>query len=200
MKIFALETNREKLMRSFLSEHEQVLMIVTFSAFLFVLKSVKYFLFTLIFIAIGVGVGYVGAPLLWSVLGPFVLWFFLVFYRWVTAFIDWKFDLLLITSEEVVVVDQSSLFHVKIQQMNLDNIASVSAESMYWNLFPFGKLHFDLKEGTGRTMDLSYIPHATVVASSISDATVRFQRRRAAMAGQAVAEAATEAVKEEKKQ
>jgi GNAT superfamily N-acetyltransferase len=59
-----------------------------------------------------------------------------------------------VTNEEVVFVDQSSLFHIKIRQMNLDNVASVSAESQFWNIFPFGKIHFDLKEGVGSSLTL----------------------------------------------
>ena len=182
MKIFALETNEQKLIKSFLSHGEEVILRVKFSSFLFILRTFKAILFTLIFVAVDVGLTSVGFPLVWDSLILFVFWLFFVFFRWLTAFIDWKFDVLLVTSEEVVVVDQSSLFHAHIRQMNLDNIASVSAETQFWNLFPFGKLHFDLKEGTGRALVLPYIPLATKVASVISDTIVAYQRRRTAVA------------------
>lgn len=184
MRIFALETNMEKLSKSFLSEHEQILLTVTFSVFLFVIRSLKALLLTTVLIALGIGVWYLGVPGLWATLIPAIIWFFFVFIHWVTAFIDWKYDVLLVTTEEVVIIDQTSLFHVKIRQLTLDNIASVSAESQFWNVLPFGKLHFDLKEGISKAFSLPYIPHARVVATAISDAVVKFQRRRASTPSQ----------------
>lgn len=185
MKIFALETDEDKLEKSFLSPDEEVILRVKFSGFLFVMRTLRSVILTLIFVAIGVGLAYAQLPVPWIVVVLCVFWFFMVFLKWVTAYIDWRYDMLTVTTEEVVWVDQSSLFHVHIRQMNMDNIASVSAETQYLNLFPFGKLHFDLKEGTGKTLILGYIPHAQRVASIISDGIVRFQRRRAAAAASA---------------
>lgn len=186
MKLFALETDEQKLIQGFLSHDEQVVMTVNFSVFLFIIRSIRAFFLTLILVAIGVAVTQFGAPVSWTVLILFCLWFVWIFLRWVTAYIDWRYDVLLVTTEEIVIVDQSSLFRVKIRQMNLDNIASVMAETQFLNLFPFGRLQFELKEGTGKTLVLPYIPHANRVASVISDAMVVFQRRRMA-AGHAIA-------------
>ncbi len=196
MKIFALQTDEEKLIQSFLSSDEKVVLRVKFSAFMFVLRSIKAFVFTVIIIALGGVFGYSGLPALVHVPVLAFFWFFFVFVKWVMSFLDWKYDLLLVTTDEIVVVDQGSLFRVSIRQMNLDNIASVASKSQYMNLFPFGTLMFDLKEGTGNAVVLHYIPKADRVASIISDSLVRYQRRRSVMA-QALAHGADPATAKE---
>jgi hypothetical protein len=179
MRIFALETNTEKLNKSFLSAGEQIIAGIRFSPFLFILRSLGAFVLTAAFIATGVVLAQFQLPAGIDVISLSLVWFFAVFLRWLTAFIDWRFDVLLITSEEVVIVDQSSLFRVKIRQMNLDNIASVAAESQFGNILPFGRIHLELKEGTGQEVVLPYIPQAAKVASIISDTIVLYQRRKA---------------------
>lgn len=185
MKIFALETNDDKLEKSFLSRDEEVILRIKFSGFLFIVRMVRSLLITAVLIGIGAALASVQIPLAWIVIGLVVLWVVMAVLPSLTAYIDWRYDTLLITTEEVIWVDQSSLFHVHIRQMNLDNIASVSAETQYWNVFPFGKLHFDLKEGVGKSLTLPYVPQAARVAAVVSDSIVRFQRRKAAGASAA---------------
>ncbi len=183
MKIFALETDEEKLIQSFLSQGEEVILRVRFSAFVFVVRSLKALCFTAIFVAVGVALYYFQLPLAWDIGGLTVLWLFLVGWKWLSSYIDWRYDVLLVTTEELVILDQSSLFRLKIRQMNLDNLASVSSETMFFNLLSFGMLHFELKEGVGQSITLPYIPHAERVSSIISDAVVLFQRRRSVLTG-----------------
>lgn len=177
MKIFALETDEEKLIRECLSQDEKVLLRVKFSMFLFVIRSIRALLISAVFIAVGVGFSFMEVPMLWVIDTLVVIWIPVVGWKWLTAYIDWRFDVLVVTSEEVIIIDQSSLFKRRIRQMNLENIATVSAESQYLNLLPFGKVHFDLKEGIGNAIVLGYIPQSQKVASAISDAIVMFQRR-----------------------
>jgi hypothetical protein len=178
MRLFALETNPKKLEASLLSSGEEVVLRVTFHPFLFIMRSCRAIAMTILFFAIESAAFFFGAPVLWTSIALIAIWIPFTLFPWITAYIDWRYDVLIVTNEEVVFVDQSSLFHIKIRQMNLDNVASVSAESQFWNIFPFGKIHFDLKEGVGSSLTLRYIPHAQKVASMISDTEVRFQRRR----------------------
>lgn len=180
MKIFALETDDKKLIKSFLSSDEDVVLTVKFSSFLFVVRTIKAAFLTVILIAIASAIEYYGAPALWTWVATGVVWFFWIVLRWITAYIDWRHDILIVTTEEVVIVDQSSLFRRSIRQMNLENIASVSDETQFGGMLPIGVLRFELKEGTGKTLTLGYIPHADKVASIISDSMVVYQRRRAA--------------------
>ncbi|HRH93011.1 MAG TPA: hypothetical protein PKV72_00595 [Candidatus Peribacteria bacterium] len=75
-------------------------------------------------------------------------------------------------------MDQATIFRQTIKQINLENFASVEAETQFLNLFPFGRVRFSLKEGEGEAMLLSYIPDASGVADDIADAVSNYHRRR----------------------
>lgn len=179
MRILALETNIEKLNRSLLSPGEQIVLQARFHGFLFSMRALGATIITLIFITVGIGAGMAGISMGIGVPVLFLLWLFVVFRPLLRAFIDWRYDELLVTTEKVIVVNQSSIIRQQIQQMNLENLASVSALTQYGGMFPFGKLHFELKEGIGEGLKLRYIPHAQGACSVISDCLVQFQRRRA---------------------
>lgn len=178
MRLFALETDTAKLKKRFLSAEEREIRTVFFHGFRFFFVVVRDILWTIVLVLIAIGAGYAGLALKWLIPGAFVLWFLFTFRSLLRAYIDWRYDFILLTTDKVIVVDQSSLFHQKVTPMNLENIASVSAETQFWNLFPFGVLHFNLKEGAGNGVNFRYIPHAHDVASSISDVTTTFQRRK----------------------
>jgi len=185
MKIFALETDTDRMAKNYLSADETIILAVRFHGFLFLLRIIRSFLLSLLLIGIGIGIWYIGAPVYLILIAVLVTWIPTVFYPLLTSYIDWKYDILLITTEKLVVINQSSLFHTNVRQMNLDNLASVNASTQCWNMVPFGMICFDLKEGIGQRFCLRYIPEADKVASIISNAVVLFQRRRAAMAQQA---------------
>ncbi|MBI3332351.1 hypothetical protein HYZ99_05360 [Candidatus Peregrinibacteria bacterium] len=178
MRLFALETDIDKLKRPFLSADEQEIMTVYFHGFRFFIAFTANILWTLFLVGVLIVLGYARIPPLWLTTSGSVIWFFFIFIPIVKAFLDWRYDFILVTSDKVIVVDQSSFFHQKITPMNLENFASVSTETQFWNLFPFGMLRFNLKEGTGEGVDLPYIPHVHHVASKISDAITIFQRRK----------------------
>lgn len=178
MRLFALETNTEKIKKPFLSSEEKEIMTVYFHGFRFFITFAANILWTFFLVGLLIALGYAHIPPLWLTASGTVIWFFFIFVPIVKAYLDWRFDFILVTSDKVILVDQSSFFHQKTTPMNLENFASVSAETQFWNLFPFGKLHFNLKEGAGEGVELAYIPHAHAVASRISDAITIFQRRK----------------------
>jgi len=178
MHIFALETDIGKLKARFLSEEEREICTVFFHGFRFFLTVLRLTLWTFLIAGIAMGIGFAGLPFPWVVLAAFIVWLVSVSRPLLRAYLDWCYDFILITTDKVIVVDQSSLFHQKVTPMNLENFASASAETQFWNLFPFGILHFNLKEGVGNGVNLRYIPHAHDIASCISDAITTFQRRK----------------------
>lgn len=178
MHIFALETDIGKLKKSFLSEEEREICTVFFHGFRFFLTVLRLTFWTFLIAGIAMGIGFAGMALSWVVLGACVVWLVSVSPPLLRAYLDWCYDFILITTDKVIVVDQSSLFHQKVTPMNLENFASASAETQFWNLFPFGILHFNLKEGVGNGVNLRYIPRAHDIASCISDTITTFQRRK----------------------
>lgn len=179
MRIFALETDIEKLNKSFLSPGEQIVLQARFHGFLFFMRSLGATILTLLLIAIGIGAGLVGIPLSIAVPALFLVWLWVVFRPLLRGFIDWQYDEIVVTTEKIIIVNQSSIIHQEIKQMNLENLASVKALTQFGGIFPFGRLHFDLKEGTGQAIRLKYIPQSQSVCSTISDCVVQFQRRQA---------------------
>ena len=177
MKILALETDLDKLNRSFLSPGEEIVLAVRFHSFVFVLRTLGSLLMTIVLV--GAGTAAISADMPSGVIVPIlaIAWAAVPGRALLRALIDWQFDELVVTTDKIIVVDQSSLFRQEIQQMNLENLASVKAITQYWGLLPFGRLHFDLKEGTGKAVKLGYIPRTQRVCSLICDVMVKFQRR-----------------------
>lgn len=178
MKLFALETNIDTLTRSLLSANETVVLTVRYHGILFAVHALRALFFTAVIVGcVAIAVS-LSVPLLWAALAAFVIWLVFVVYRLLAAYIDWRFDVLIVTDEKLIVVNQSSIFHQRIRQMNMENLATVNVETQFWNIFSFGILRFDLKEGVGEQLSLSYIPHAARVAAVISDSMTHYERRR----------------------
>jgi hypothetical protein len=144
---------------------------------LFGIRTIGYSFLLIPIIAIAVFLTRVDVPIPWVVMGAVLVSGYAVVLKTLRAFIDWRYDLIIITSDKVIIVNQSSIFHREIRQMHLENFASVTARTQYLNLFPFGKLCFDLKEGVGRSICLNYVPRADFVASRIAECVQCMERQ-----------------------
>lgn len=171
MKIFALETEHEKLKNGILLAGEEEDMCVGYHWIKFVGSAMSHGFMTLAFAAIMYALWHFNAPMVFSPL-PLALLFFAYFwfigFPVITAFVDYLYDHIMVTSNRIVIIDQSSIFKRNIIKMDLQNIASVKAKTQWLNLFPFGTLVLDLKEGIGKSLTLKFIPNADKVASCIS--------------------------------
>lgn len=181
MRFLALDTDIEGMKRRFLSVNEREILTVFRHGFFFFLSIIYQILLTIALIAAGIGLRAIDLP--WEISPGWIAatmvgaWLFLAFPTVLKSFLDWKFDCIFVTTEKVVIVDQSSLFHQKITPMNLENFASVTAATQFWNLFSFGTLHFQLKEGIGEDITTKYIPQARDVAAKIADTVTQYHRR-----------------------
>ncbi len=179
MRILALQTDPNKLKAGFMSADERELTTAHFHWFKFFGPFMWTGFFTLGVIALGVwlpmqfefSVGIV-EPIL------FLFWIIVVFPTLLRAYIDWKYDFIVITTDKVVIVDQSSIFRQRITPINLENVSGVSTETQFWNLFRFGTLHLDLTESAGAEHTLRYVKHAHAVATAVTEALTIFQRRK----------------------
>lgn len=109
---------------------------------------------------------YVFTPVPMVILSAVLIWF--VIFPVITQIVDYLYDHIMVTNNRIVIIDQSSIFTRDIRKMDLENIASVRIKTQWLNLFPFGTLIFDLKEGVGKSLTLKYIPKVDEVASCIS--------------------------------
>lgn len=178
MRFFALDTDTEAMKKSFLTEGEREILQSYYHGMSFFLAIVREIIVTVVLA--GVGAGAIYLDLKWIIVSGvlFVVWFLWVFVHLVKAYLDWRHDFLVVTTDKLFLVDQTSIFRQRVTPITLDNFASVAAESQFFNLFNFGKVIFNLKEGAGGEMVLGYVPKYKHVAAVLADAVTKFQRRR----------------------
>jgi hypothetical protein len=108
-----------------------------------------------------------------------LLWFVFVFFNLIKAYIDWAYDFILITTDKVILLDQTSFFKREIKPIHIENIGGVSTETQFWDIFPFGTLCIHLKEGMGgQNITKYYVPRARKVAGILSDVVTKYQRKQ----------------------
>lgn len=177
MRILALETDIGKIKKRFLYEGEEEVLTTHYHGASFLFASIREFFFTILLFGIGVAAWFMNAPMGYTVTMLFVVWFMFVFISLVKAFIDWLFDFIFVTSEKVILVDQTSVIRHKIKPINLENIGGVTAQTQFGDVFRFGIVEINLKEGEGgKTIILRYVPDAREVASKISEVVTKYQR------------------------
>ncbi len=179
MRILALQTDLSKLKSQFHSPDEREIMTAHFHWFKFFGSFMWSGFFTIILIALGIWI-----PIQFDLSVTLVettvilLWLLVVFPKLLRSYIDWQYDFVVITTDKVVIVDQSSIFRQKVTPINLENVSGVSTETQFWNLFHFGTLHLDLTESAGAEHTLYFVKHAHDVAAAVTEALTNFQRRK----------------------
>ncbi len=178
MRIFALETDITKLKQRYLSLDEREILTVHYHWMRFCYTAIRQTVIAAVLVVLGVLLAENGIPVPIAAGIAVAIGFFAVVPRLVRSFLDWKYDVLILTTDKVIVVDQSSIMHQRATQMNLENFASASSETQFLNIFPFGMVRLHLKEGTGDNLLLPYVPDAESVAARIAEAVTYFQRRK----------------------
>lgn len=177
MRIFALETDVEKIKHEFLSPGETEILTTYYHGLSCFFASIRQIITTILLVAIGIAAAYWGAPVGWIIGILFVFWFLFVFFSLLRAYIDWAFDFILVTTDKIIFVDQTSIFRRQIKPLNLESVAGVTTETQFWNIFPFGSVSIHLKEGlAGDRITRKYVPYAQEVAAKISEVVTKYQR------------------------
>lgn len=177
MRILALETNIGKIKKRYLTEGETEVLTTHYHGASFLFATIREFLYTVTIFAIGVVAWFMNAPMGFVVPALAIIWFFFIFFTIVKAYIDWLFDFIFVTTDKVVLVDQTSFIRQNIKPINMENIGGVSSQTQFMDLFRFGIIDIDLKEGEGGgTLRLKYVTNAREVAAKISEVVTRYQR------------------------
>ena len=179
MRIFALQTDVNEIKRRFCHEDkgECVVYMTYYHGLSFLFAIFREILITLVLLMLGVTGWYFGWPMAWTLGILFVTWVVFVLFNVVKAYIDWSYDFIMVTTDKVILVDQSSIFRQEIKPIHVENIGGISTETQFWDIFPFGRLTIHLKEGLGGDLvTLKYVPRARELASRISDVVTKYQR------------------------
>jgi hypothetical protein len=179
MRLFALETDVRKVKERFLAHGEKEIFSVTPHVMSFLIR-ISWDVLVTVFLGLVAYYSYTigffsgeGAIILFL-----VCWFALVFFALIEAYIDWKFDLLLLTTDKLILLDQLSLFRKSITPITLENLGDVAAQTQWLNLFGFGIIRIALKEGHGPEIVLRYIPDADKLVAQIAQQMTLYQRRK----------------------
>lgn len=177
MRIFALETNRSIIIDRYCSESECVLSITRYHGMLFFIRLLREVLIAIMLITVILGTYYMGAPIMGVSILAFILFFFFVFIPVAKFYIDWRYDFLFITSDKIVLVDQTSIFRQQIKPIHIENIGSIAMQTQWLGLFNFGKITIQLKEGEGGSdIVKKYVPNPEKIAETMSRAVTEYQR------------------------
>lgn len=178
MRLFALQTNVNTLAKRFCEADEKVHHITRYHGLAFLGAIVKNtFLTVLIAAAAGAAIWF-AAPIGLVLSVAAGMWFVLVFFSILRAYLDWSYDVIIITSEKVIFVDQTSIFHRSITPVHVDNIGAIHTETQFANLLPFGILKISLKQGENKEFVRDYVPDVEQVAAAISSIVTQYQRSR----------------------
>lgn len=179
MRIFALETNLQKVKNRFLTSGEHEI----FTAHPHLMSFIWHILWEIFVTAVLIAtcVYFVQEDILPAgiMITTFVIgWFLFVFFGLVEAYIDWKYDFIFLTTDKLIIVDQMSLFRKSITPISLENLGDVASQTQWLDLFNFGIIRIALKEGNGPEIVLKFMPHADHLVAKLSEQFTLYQRRK----------------------
>lgn len=180
MRILALETDIEKIKARFCHEGEDIVLFTYYHGLSFFFAILREIVITVVLLIAMIVSVIFEWPLIWVIPILLFLWLGFVFFNVLKAYIDWSYDFLIVTTDKIILVDQTSVFKQEIMPMHIENIGGVSTFTQFMNIFPFGGIVLHLKEGKGgEDITLNYVPRAQQVASVISDVVTTYQRKEA---------------------
>ncbi|MBP9773356.1 MAG: hypothetical protein KBD00_01855 [Candidatus Peribacteraceae bacterium] len=169
MRIFALETDIEKLKKRYITPAEKEI-FTTHRHGLYFIKTIFVDVLFTILLGVMAYLSYVNNVMAAFdvVLIALGVWSFIAFFSLLRVFLDWKYDFIALTNEKLLIVNQSSVFKQEVNPLNLHNIQSVSAETQWLNLFGFGAVRIVIKEAAQTDVLLTFIPRAEDIVAKIS--------------------------------
>lgn len=179
MRFLALETNIRKLKSQFLAEGEEELLTTSRHIFAFLIPLLWIIPLSALFVVAwitGITMGLdvlVITPLLYAGL-------LLLLGMAIHAFIAWHYNVLIITTEKIVIVEHRFIVSQVIRPVPLENIATTDTRSQYVGLGNCGYVNIHLSEileGTNKEIRINTLPKPGVVAGIIENARVLKSQR-----------------------
>ncbi len=177
MRIFALETDIEKVKRRYITPDETEVFTTHRHGFYFIKTIFVDVLFSILLGAMAY-LSYVNDVMaaFQVVLVALGVWGFIAFFSLLRAFLDWQYDFITLTNEKLIIVNQSSVFKQEVNPLNLHNIHSISTETQWLNLFGFGGVRIVIKEAVQTDLLLTFIPRSEDIVAKISAAITESDR------------------------
>ncbi len=175
MRFFALQTDINALKKQFLLESEEEILTTRHHSLAFwlpcifstiVVAPLTYYLFENVAYFSSQGMGILVGWLI-----GIVLFFYLCIIE--KGFIDWRYNVLILTNQQIIVIEHRFLFHQNLNPIPLTNLASTMSESQLLGIWHCGIVRISLQErkgGSTKEITLRYIPRAEIVAGAINNA------------------------------
>ncbi len=180
MRILALETSRRKLKNQFIAEGEKELLSTTHHIFVFLIPLLWIVPVTIALLfgwATAIALGMIDLLIITLAL---YLWFLSALVLTINAFIAWRYNFLIITTEKIVIVEHAFIFKQTIHPIHMENIASIQTESRFLGIGHCGNLLVNLNEmqaATNGEVHVRSIPKPEVIAGAIENARVLTKQR-----------------------
>lgn len=195
----ALETSSRHMKKQFIAEGEEELLSRRRHIFSFLFPVFWVVLLTLGVVAIGAAVIMFDNATLPFVTLFLLLWSIFSCYQLFKAWIAWRYNFLIITTEKIVIVNHVSFLHQDIHPIHIEDIRSTRIESQFYGIGNCGTLYVNLEEkveGSSEHVSVSYLPNPTVIVSMIENAIVLKKQRVPVDQGPADQQQKVEDVKE----
>lgn len=183
MRIFALETDIEKLKKRYLAPGEEELLTVHLHFLAFLIPFFRWLLVVIPLGAVGIFLLFqLGTT--WSLIGLGILIIdaLILLVAIANGLARWLFTVVFVTTEKVVFIRHKSIFYQDIDPNHLENISSTEVKSQLLGIFNCGKLYLFLRErieATTKKVRIPYVPRVNDVAAVVENAIVLAKQRLA---------------------
>lgn len=173
MQILALETDVEVLKKKFLVEGEQAVLVTHKHWIVFIVNIWWQTIVTTLLLAGSVAMAVsdlLTLPLIASIVG---IWGLLYAYYLLWAYVQWKYNFLIISTQKLVIVEQYAVVRQHINPLPFPRISNTRVESQFAGIFRCGILYLNMMvpERRGEYMELSipYLPKPADIAAMIEN-------------------------------
>ena len=183
MRFFALQTDLGELKKQFILENDQEILVTSRHGLIFFTSLLTATAVTLaVWAVLAMAFVFVGTATLRLTIGVLaVIAAVYELYAILHAYINWRYNILIITTEKIVIINQWNLFYQNVQPIHLNNVRSATCETQFFGIWRCGTLRINLQEtvdNTTKEIVLPYIPQPDVVVSAIEQA-ISLEKKKA---------------------
>lgn len=177
MRFFALETDLRKTVYSLKGRDEPAILFVQRHWMPLVFAVLRAAASLAACVAVVLLLRTVGVEAPWSGV-PILAWLAWAAVDGLRAYIDWRYTFLFMTAEKLVFVEQHLWTWRRLTPITLNNVLSVTVESQFWELFPFGSLCVHLRDPNLTSIVFRYAPRPQRIARKIAKVVTSYNRNR----------------------
>lgn len=182
MRFLALETDVNAFKKRFLVQDEEELLTARKHVFLMVIALFSILLISIAVIPLSIVLMTAGGTLEDAGIMLLALWIVVALMWMLKAYIDWKFDFLIITTEKILLIDHTAFLAQHVETIRMEFITQPRSASQFLGIGRCGVLHLQLRSMDNipaRHLAVPYLPAPDLIAGTVEKAIVMLQQRGA---------------------